>query len=178
MSQQLQMKKTERKISDISSEEASNVISLLKCMVADLDPQEEGDDVVTTSANKIIEKPSEQKVCSCIKLLAVFSCVFFYQALASSDPTTLSLKNLNAKIALKGFGWTADGEEAARNAGQASIPGAPTVDDTKKQLGNIFKVVAMEVRSACFHVATGSDPSYRRKLGVGWSLIACFYTRV
>ena len=78
MSQQLQMKKTERKISDISSEEASNVISLLKCMVADLDPQEEGDDVVTTSANKIIEKPSEQKVCSCIKLLAVFSCVFFF----------------------------------------------------------------------------------------------------
>ena len=91
MSQQLQMKKTERKISDISSEEASNVISLLKCMVADLDPQEEGDDVVTTSANKIIEKPSEQKVCSCIKLLAVFSCVFFYQALASSDPATLGL---------------------------------------------------------------------------------------
>lgn len=66
-----------------------------------------------------------------------------FQALAFSDLTTLSLSN--AKITLKGFSWTEDGEEAARKAGQAWIHGAPTVDDTKKQLGNIYKVVAMEV---------------------------------
>jgi hypothetical protein len=56
-------KKSKRKPSDLTTEEVSNVVSLLKSLVVDLDPDDEDGQIVIESAQNVIRKLSQDTVC-------------------------------------------------------------------------------------------------------------------
>jgi len=56
-------KRSKRKPSDLTTEEVSNVVSLLKNLVADLDEEDEDGQVVIESVQNVIRKLSQDTVC-------------------------------------------------------------------------------------------------------------------
>ena len=56
-------KRSKRKPSDLTTEEVSNVVSLLKNLVADLDEEDADGQIVTESVQNVIRKLSQDTVC-------------------------------------------------------------------------------------------------------------------
>jgi len=56
-------KRTKRKPSDLTTEEVSNVVSLLKNLAADLDEEDEDGQIVIESVRNVIRKLSQDTVC-------------------------------------------------------------------------------------------------------------------
>jgi len=48
-------------------------------------------------------------------------------------------------IKIQPMGWRPDGEINAKALGNATLPGARTVDDTRKDIHEILKYVSLEV---------------------------------
>ena len=51
-------------------------------------------------------------------------------------------------MTLRPLKWKATGQEGARKLGNNSVDGAVTIEETKKSLSNIRKIVSMEVSYA------------------------------
>ena len=56
-------KRSKRKPSDLTTEEVSNVVSLLKNLVADLDEEDEDGQIVIENTQNVIRKLSQDTVC-------------------------------------------------------------------------------------------------------------------
>ena len=48
-------------------------------------------------------------------------------------------------IKIKPMEWRTDGEAEAKAYGNATLPGARTVDDTRKNIDDVLKYVTLEV---------------------------------
>ncbi|KAJ6632179.1 hypothetical protein B0H10DRAFT_2206580 [Mycena sp. CBHHK59/15] len=122
-------KRTKHKPSDLTTEEVSNVVSLLKNLVADLDDEDEDGQIVIESVQNVIRKLSQDT------------------HLSFSDLTLNSL--VNTQITLRPLKWKTTGQDEATELRNNLIDGAVTVEETKKNLCNIHKIVSMETEAGC-----------------------------
>ena len=138
-------KRSKRKPSDLTSEEVSNVVSLLKNLVADLDEEDEDGQIVIENVQNVIRKLSQDTVCLFFSIVVYGHWWLFRKHLSFSDFTINALANAQVKVRL--LKWKATGEEDATELGN-KVSGAITMEETKKSLRNINNIVSMQVSYA------------------------------
>jgi len=66
-----------------------------------------------------------------------------FQHTPFSDVSLLTFGRMGIKI--QPMEWRSDGETNAKTLGNATSPGARTVDDTRKDIHDVLKYVSLEV---------------------------------
>jgi hypothetical protein len=168
-------KRSKRKPSDLTTEEVSNVVSLLKNLVADLDEEDEDGQIVIVNVQNVIRKLSQDTVCLDLFPLSYWPLMTLPKHLSFSDLTMNSL--VNAQMKPRPLKWKTMGQEGARELGNSSVSGAVTMEETKKSLRNIHKIVSMEVSYADTLTLVGphAEPVDRTRLSDGDQCIATSY---
>ncbi|KAF8333289.1 hypothetical protein F5887DRAFT_1273779 [Amanita rubescens] len=140
-------KRAKRKLSDLTSEETNDIVSLLKSLLGDLDEDDEDGLSVIESVKNVIRKLEKTE----------------RKHLPFSEVSVTSLAN--AHINVLPMKWTPTGQDDARACGEQTTPGAVTLADTKKRLGNVLRFVSTENEAGCrlivnellFHIAWNLD---------------------
>ncbi|KAJ3512375.1 hypothetical protein NLJ89_g3555 [Agrocybe chaxingu] len=119
-----------RKLSDLSAEQTSRVKGILLSCREECDQLGiDEDDEDLRKLNRIIDKLTDA------------------QHTSFSDASLLTLGRMG--IAIQPMEWRSDGATQAKTYGTATLPGALTVEDTRKNIHDVLKYVSLESEAGC-----------------------------